>query len=87
LEGAVADITFKIIKHIAVLSTAAKGWTNEVNLVEWNGRAAKIDIRFWSPDHKEMRKGVTLTEDEAKSLIKALTEHFLYMKEGQNAFL
>ena len=34
-------INYEIVKEIGVLSTSAKGWTKELNLISWNGRAAK----------------------------------------------
>jgi hypothetical protein len=63
-----AKINYEIIKKIGVLSTSAKGWTKELNLVSWNDRAAKYDLRDWSPDHEKMGKGVTLSEEELKAL-------------------
>ena len=71
-----ADIKYEIEEEIAVLSETAKGWTKEINMVSWNGRAAKIDIRDWAPEHESMGKGITLTEDEARKLMEALEEHF-----------
>lgn len=70
-----ADFKFEIVKNIAVLSENAKGWTKEFNLVSWNERLAKYDIREWSPDHKMMGKGVTLTEEEVGLIIKGLNEN------------
>ena len=69
-----ADIKFEITKRIGVLSESAKGWTKELNMVSWNGRDAKFDIRDWSPDHEKMGKGVTLTQDEAKLLSKLISQ-------------
>jgi hypothetical protein len=63
-----ADIKFEIAKHIGVLSESAKGWTKELNLVSWNDREAKYDIRDWSPEHDKMGKGVTLSAEELKAL-------------------
>ena len=63
-----ADIKYEITKQIGVLSENSKGWTKEINMVSWNGRDAKFDIREWSPGHERMGKGVTLTHDEAKLL-------------------
>ena len=63
-----AKINYEIIKKIGVLSTSAKGWTKELNLVSWNENAPKYDLRTWSPDHEKMGKGITLTEDELKAL-------------------
>lgn len=64
-----ADITFEIKKELGVISENAKGWTRELNLVSWNGRDAKFDIRDWNEDHTRMSKGISLTEDEMKKLI------------------
>ncbi len=63
-----SEIKFEIIKNIGTLSESSKGWTKELNLVSWNGREPKYDIRDWDPEHKKMGKGVTLTEDELKKL-------------------
>lgn len=68
-----ADLVFEIEKTIAVLSTSAKGWQKELNLVGWNNRPAKYDLREWSPDHSKMGKGVTLSEEELQALKDALS--------------
>ena len=68
------DIKYEITKHIGVLSENAKGWTKELNLVSWNDREAKFDIRDWSPEHDKMGKGVTLSKDEIVGLKKLLNE-------------
>ncbi|MFC0472150.1 YdbC family protein [Halalkalibacter kiskunsagensis] len=69
-----ANITFEIKETIAVLSESAKGWKKELNLISWNGRDPKYDIREWSPDHLKMGKGVTLSEEEVAILVQALTK-------------
>ena len=66
-----SKINYEITKKIGVLSTSAKGWTKELNLVSWNGNAPKYDLRTWSPEHEKMGKGITLTEEEVK-VLKAL---------------
>lgn len=71
-----ADFKYEIVKEIAVLSENAKGYTKELNLVSFNDRPAKYDIREWSNDHERMGKGVTLTEDEARELLLALDGEF-----------
>ena len=63
-----SDIKYEIAKEIGVLSESPKGWTKELNLVSWNGKEPKYDLRDWAPDHEKMGKGVTLTEKEAKKL-------------------
>ena len=68
-----ADIKFEITKEIGVLSENDKGWRKELNLVSWNDRDPKYDLRDWAPDHSRMGKGVTLTDDELKKLKEILT--------------
>ncbi|HBT18557.1 MAG TPA: hypothetical protein DEA52_00720 [Clostridiaceae bacterium] len=63
-----AEIKFEIIEKIGELSTSPKGWTKEINLVSWNDRPAKIDIREWDPSHEKMAKGLTFTKEEALKL-------------------
>lgn len=62
---------YEIVEPIAVLGRA-NDRTIEVNMVSWNGRPAKVDIRRWSEDHTFMGKGIALTEKEAKALYEAL---------------
>lgn len=69
-----ADITFEITKSLGVISEATKGWTRELNMVSWNGKAPKFDIRDWSPDHTRMSKGVSFTEEEMENLVRLFNE-------------
>ncbi len=61
-------LKFEITEDIGVLSESASGWKKELNLVSWNDRAPKYDIRDWDPDHGKMGKGITLSIDEAVAL-------------------
>ncbi len=63
-----AELKFEITKEIGVLSENVKGWTKELNMVSWNDREPKYDLREWSPDHSRMGKGITLTEEDITSL-------------------
>ncbi len=63
-----SDIKYEIIKKIGVLSKAGSGWTKEINLISWNDREPKYDIRDWSADHEKMGKGVTLSKEELLAL-------------------
>ncbi|MEK7327347.1 MAG: PC4/YdbC family ssDNA-binding protein [Chloroflexota bacterium] len=63
-----SEIKYEIIKKIGVLSKSASGWAKEVNLISWNDRDAKYDIRDWSPDRGKMGKGVTLSKEELLAL-------------------
>ncbi|MBO5462941.1 MAG: hypothetical protein J6A49_06470 [Clostridia bacterium] len=69
-----ADIKYEIKESYGELSTSPKGWTKELNLISWNGAAAKFDIREWGPNHEKMGKGVTLTPEEAEALYELLGE-------------
>lgn len=69
-----AEIKFDIIKNIAVLSEGAKGWKREVNIISWNGRKPKIDIRDWDEFSVKMGKGVTLSKAELKQLKEVLNQ-------------
>lgn len=61
-----ADIKFEIENELGKISESSKGWTKELNLISWNGKEAKYDLRDWAPDHEKMGKGITLTIDELK---------------------
>ena len=79
-----SEIKYEIIKNIGMLSKpalpkehrddvsrvegSASGWAKEVNLISWNDREAKYDIREWSADHSKMGKGVTLSKAELMAL-------------------
>ena len=66
------EIKYEIVEKIAVLSESSKGWTKELNLIKWNDREPKYDIREWSPDGSKMGKGITLSDEEIAVLKKAL---------------
>jgi len=60
--------SFKIVEEFGVLSESGSGWQKELNLVSYNEREPKYDIREWDANHEKMRKGVTLTIDELAAL-------------------
>lgn len=76
-----AEFKFEVVETIGVLSENAKGWKKEFNLVSWNERDPKYDIREWSPEHTRMSKGITMTEEEAKTLLEVLKFEFEEGKE------
>lgn len=69
-----AEIKYEIVKSIGVLSESANGWKKELNLVSWNDRAPKYDIRDWDENHEKMGKGITLSEDEMQTLVELMNE-------------
>ena len=68
-----ANIKYEITEKLGVLSERGD-WTKEINMVSWNERPAKFDIRDWNHEEGRMGKGVTLTDEEAKNLIEALKD-------------
>lgn len=66
-------IEFKLIRRLAVLGPSGKNWAVELNLVSWNAREPKLDIRSWDPSHERMGKGIALSHEEAEKLRDALT--------------
>ena len=63
-----ADIKYEIKETIGIIAESAKGWKKELNLISWNGKEAKYDLREWSPEYEKMGKGVTLSNEELKAL-------------------
>ena len=69
-----SEIKFEITKKIGMLSKSASGWEKQLNLISWNDREAKYDIREWSPDGERMGKGVTLSKEELAALKELLNK-------------
>jgi len=69
-----AEIKYDIIETIAVISESPKGWTKELNLISWNGRDPKYDLRDWAPNKEKMGKGITLSKEELLNLKATLAE-------------
>ena len=63
-----AGIKYEIKKELGKISESKTGWSKELNLISWNDREAKYDLRDWSSEHDKMGKGITLSLDELKSL-------------------
>ncbi|WP_079708786.1 YdbC family protein [Paraliobacillus ryukyuensis] len=68
-----AGIKYEIVETIGVVSESNKGWKKELNLVSWNEREPKYDLRDWSPDHEKMGKGITLSKEELFKLRELLS--------------
>ena len=74
-----AEIKFEIIENLGTIGEGAKGWKKEINLISWNSRKAKIDIRDWDEDHEKMGKGITLSKEELIALKEILNS--IYIEE------
>ena len=66
---------YEILTHYGILSKSNRGWTRELNLIRWNGRKPKYDLRDWNPDHDKMSKGITLTDEEMMVLMSLIEEN------------
>lgn len=62
------EIKFEIIEKVGVLSESEKGWKKELNLISWNDREPKYDLRDWDENHDKMGKGITFSAEEIKRL-------------------
>jgi len=68
-----AEFKYEIVERIAVLSQGANGWERQLNLISWNDRPAKYDIRDWAPNGSKMGKGISLSHDEL-AILKGILE-------------
>ncbi|MCT4618756.1 MAG: PC4/YdbC family ssDNA-binding protein [Marinisporobacter sp.] len=69
-----AEIKYEIKETIGSISENNKGWSKQLNLISWNNRNPKYDLRDWAPEHEKMGKGITLTKEELKKLRNILNE-------------
>ena len=69
-----SEIKFEIVEEIGVLSESAKGWRTELNLVSWNEREPKYDLRNWSESHEKIGKGIALSKEEMLKLKEILND-------------
>lgn len=75
----VPEFSFTFVDPHKVITPAKKegGWNLEFNHVVWgDAEEAKYDIRQWSPDHKKMGKGISLTKEGCINLRNILCETF-----------
>ena len=71
-----ADIKYEIVKKVGVLSKSVpalshvegSGWAKELNLISWNERELKYNLRDWSAEREKMGKGITLSKEELTAL-------------------
>ena len=73
------EVSMLLVKHYGVLSKNKRSWSKELNLVSWNGREPKYDLREWAEDRKKSSKGLTFTVEEILNLKAILNE--IYFEE------
>lgn len=64
----IAEIKYEIKETVGTISESSKGWKKELNLISWNDKEPKFDLREWAPEHEKMGKGITLSIEELKKL-------------------
>ncbi|HIT18307.1 MAG TPA: hypothetical protein IAB57_01685 [Candidatus Fimivivens faecavium] len=69
-----AELKYEVVEKIGLLSESPRGWTKELNLISWNEREPKYDLREWSPDGERMGKGITLTKEDLLALRRILSK-------------
>ena len=74
-------VTYEIKAQLGVIQEYPTGWKKEMNMVSWNGNAAKIDIRDWDENHEKMSRGITLNEKEVANLLDIVTDKAPEIKE------
>lgn len=64
---------YEIEERVATLSQSGD-FSKELNLISYNGSPAKYDLRSWkrADGEEKLLKGLTLTEEEARTLKQAL---------------
>ena len=63
------EFSYEVVEEIATIGEPTpSGWSTQLNLVSWNGKEPKLDIRSWNEDHSRMGKGISLSMEEATQL-------------------
>ena len=62
------EFKYEITESLGVLSQSTNGWSRQINMISWNDRPAKFDIRDWAPENTKMGKGISLSLEEVKIL-------------------
>lgn len=69
------EFNYNIDQAIGIVSQSEDGqYTIEVNMISYEGRRPKCDIRRWNKKVGKMLKGVALTWEEVQKLIEILQE-------------
>lgn len=75
------EVSYNIVDKLGVLHTTSGGWSFEVNTVAWNGGSPKLDVRNWCHESGKVGKGITLSDDEVRELVKVLSAYLAGKKE------
>lgn len=73
------EFSYEVVEEIATIGEPTpSGWSTQLNLVSWNGKEPKLDIRSWNKDHSRMGKGISLTMEEATQLATLLSYYLQF---------
>lgn len=66
-------LKYEIVEKIASIS-GANGWDLEVNVISWDDKPAKYDIRRWKREdgEEQMSKGITISSEEWVKLLEII---------------
>lgn len=70
------EFSYEVVEEIATIGEPTpSGWTTQLNLVSWNGKEPKLDIRPWNEDRSRMGKGISLSREDATELANLLSSY------------
>ena len=70
------DFSYEVTEEIGVIGNPTpSGWATQLNLVSWNGKEPKLDIRSWNEDRSRMGKGISLSMEDATELVTLLNSY------------
>ena len=70
------EFSYEVVEEVGTIGNPTpSGWTTQLNLVSWNGKEPKLDIRSWNEDYSRMGKGISLTREEATELAHLLNSY------------
>ena len=67
-------VKYEIEQELAEISSTNTTATR-LALVKWGDNPAKLDLRVWRTDTGNPNKGITLTNEEAQTLLDALADY------------
>lgn len=80
------EITYEVQEELGVLSVNPRtNWRKLCRRVAWNSNSGRIEVRDWSPASDEsdesdeperMSRGISLSDEEAKTLGEILYNYF-----------
>ena len=71
------EIKFEVIERIAVCNSTPNMWSLMITRTAWNGREPRgLDLRWWDPHMQRCRKGIILSEEDARGVLAALQTYF-----------